>query len=527
MKIYYKEIEHSVGFCSKITLILHQNMKKVALIILDGWGHGKQNNSNAIFKANTPFIDNLYETVPHNELRTDGLKVGLPDGQMGNSEVGHMNIGGGRVVYQDLVKINNDIETGDFNENTQLNQALEKAKTKKCGFHIMGLASDGGIHSHINHLYAICDLAIRKGLENIFIHAFTDGRDTDPKSGVTYISNLTKRYKNTSVQLASIMGRYYAMDRDNRWERTAIAYNGLTLGKGIESSNLIEEIQDSYKNGITDEFLKPIINIENNNPVGLIKENDVVLCFNFRKDRCRQITSALTQKDILKENIKRINLNYYTMTKYDNNFKNISVLFDKEILTNTLGEIIAKQGRSQLRIAETEKYPHVTYFFSGGKETTFKNEHRVLIPSPKVSTYDLQPEMSAKKITESCIAQIKSTKPDFICLNFANPDMVGHTGDFNAVITALETIDNCTNKLINHMDDYTILIIADHGNAEYMINKDGSPNTAHTTNKVPIFLVNSNYQSISSGKLADIAPTILTLMNIEKPKEMTGNSLLI
>jgi len=501
-------------------------MKKVALIILDGWGHGKEDDSNAIFKAKTPFIDNLYKTVPNNELRTDGLKVGLPDGQMGNSEVGHMNIGAGRVVNQDLVKINKDIETGDFYENNHLNEAIEKAKKNRCGFHIMGLNSDGGIHSHIKHLYAICDLAIEKGLENIFIHAFTDGRDTDPKSGITYISNLTKRYKNTSVQLASIMGRYYAMDRDNRWERTAIAYNGLTLGQGIQNSNLIEEIQNSYDNGITDEFLKPIINVKNNKPIGLIKEDDVVLCFNFRKDRCRQITSSLTQKDILEKNMKRMNLNYYTMTKYDNNFKNISVLFDKNILKNTLGEILSKNGYSQLRIAETEKYPHVTYFFSGGKEAAFENENRVLVNSPKVATYDLKPEMSAQTLSESCIAEIKSTKPDFICLNFANPDMVGHTGDFKAVVNALETIDSCTNKLINHMGDYTILIIADHGNAEYMINADGSPNTAHTTNKVPIFLVNSAYQSINPGKLADIAPTILTLMSIEKPKEMTGNSLL-
>ncbi len=501
-------------------------MKKVALIILDGWGHGNEDESNAIKKAKTPFIDSLYNTSINNELVTHGLDVGLPKGQMGNSEVGHMNIGAGRIVFQDLVKINQHIKERKLEKNKTLVEAFKKAKENDKTFHIMGLLSDGGIHSHIEHLYEICDLGIKNGLKNILIHAFTDGRDTDPKSGIKYISELEKKYKNTIVKLASVTGRYYAMDRDKRWERTAIAYNALTKGKGELSNNICQTIENNYDNDVTDEFLKPIINTKHKKPIGVIKDGDVVLCFNFRKDRCRQISSSLTQEDFLEKDMKKFDLSYYTMTNYDKTFKNINVLFEKEILHNTLGEGISKKGLSQLRIAETEKYPHVTYFFSGGKESEFQKENRVLVPSPKVATYDLKPEMSAKELTLACIQEIQSNQPDFICLNFANPDMVGHTGDFQAVIKAVETIDECTNNLVKNMEEYIIMIIADHGNAEYMLNTDKSPNTAHTTNKVPIFLINSNYKKIKSGKLADIAPTILKIMNIEKPKEMTGTNLL-
>ena len=501
-------------------------MKKVALIILDGWGHGKNNESNAISKANTPFIDSLYSTSINNELTTHGLDVGLPKGQMGNSEVGHMNIGAGRVVYQDLVKINQEIENKKFEKNKILIKALSSAKKNKKTFHVIGLISDGGVHSHINHLYEICDLGIKVGIEKILIHGFTDGRDTDPKSGIKYISQLQKKYKKTAVKIASITGRYYAMDRDKRWERTAIAYNALTQGKGKLTQNICKEIEYNYNNNVTDEFLKPIINTKDNLPIGTIKSGDIVLCFNFRKDRCRQISSVLTQKNFPVNNMKKINLGYYTMTNYDNSFKNIQVLFRKETLQNTLGEIISKKGLSQLRIAETEKYPHVTYFFSGGKESPFEKENRILVPSPKVATYDLKPEMSAKELTLSCIKEINNNNPDFICLNFANPDMVGHTGDFQAVKKALETVDKCTKNLVKNMNKYTIMIIADHGNAEHMLNNNKSPNTAHTTNKVPVFLINSIYKKIKSGKLADVAPTILKIMNIEKPKKMTGISLL-
>ncbi len=501
-------------------------MKKVALIILDGWGHGNKDESNAIKQAKTPFIDSLYNTSINNELITHGLDVGLPEGQMGNSEVGHMNIGAGRIVFQDLVKINQDIKEKKIEKNKTLLEAFKKAKENDKTFHIIGLLSDGGIHSHINHLYEICDLGIKSGLKSILIHGFTDGRDTDPRSGIKYISQLEKKYQNSIVKLASVTGRYYAMDRDKRWERTSIAYHALTAGKGELSNNIQQTIENNYNNDVTDEFLKPIINTKGGEPMGVIKSGDIILCFNFRKDRCRQISYALTQENLAENNMKKLDLSYYTMTNYDKTFKNINVLFEKEILHNTLGEVISKKGLSQLRIAETEKYPHVTYFFSGGKESNFQKEKRVLVPSPKVATYDLKPEMSAKELTLACLEEIESKKPDFICLNFANPDMVGHTGDFQAVIKAVETIDECVNNLVKNMEEYTIMIIADHGNAEYMLNNDKSPNTAHTTNKVPVFLINSNHKKIKSGKLADIAPTILSIMNIEKPKEMTGNNLL-
>ena len=502
-------------------------MKKTALIILDGWGHGENNDSNAIYKANTPFIDSLYKKFPNSELITHGEMVGLPKDQMGNSEVGHMNIGAGRIVNQDLLRINKDIKKGDFKTNPTLLEAIDNAKKNNKTIHIVGLISDGGIHSHINHLYNICDLIIKHNVEKVFIHGFTDGRDTDPKSGLKFVKSILEKYQNTNVKLASISGRYYAMDRDNRWERTALAYHALTNGKGKQTDDILNEIKESYNNNITDEFIKPIIKVDRHGPIGKIEDNDIVICFNFRKDRCRQITSVLTQKNKPKYGMDKMQLSYYTMTNYDKSFKEINILYNKDVINNTLGEVISNKGLSQLRIAETEKYPHVTYFFSGGKEKPFKNEKRVLINSPKVATYDLLPAMSSKEVTKACIDEINKNKPDFVCLNYANPDMVGHTGDIQAVTQALEIIDSNVENLINHYikNDYTIVMIADHGNAEYMINEDGSPNTAHTLNKVPIFLINSNYSKISKGKLADVAPTLLKIMNIDIPDDMTGKVL--
>ena len=504
-------------------------MRKTALIILDGWGHGKKNDSNAIYRAKTPFIDSLYNKYPNNELTTHGEMVGLPKGQMGNSEVGHMNIGAGRIVNQDLQRINKDIKDGLFQTNPTLLEAIEKAKKENKPIHIIGLMSDGGIHSHINHLYNICDLTIKHNIKQVFIHGFTDGRDTDPKSGMVFIKSTIEKYQNTNIKLASITGRYYAMDRDKRWERIALAYQALIEGKGKKTTNILSEIYNSYSNDITDEFIKPIIQIDKQGrPIGTIQEGDIVICFNFRKDRCRQITSVLTQKDEPQYEMRKMQLSYYTMSNYDKSFGGINVIYNKDILYNTIGEVIANTGLTQLRIAETEKYPHVTYFFSGGKEEPFEKEKRVLINSPKVSTYDLKPSMSANEVTKACIEEINNNQPDFICLNYANPDMVGHTGDIQAVIQALETIDLNTQKLVQNCikKDYTIIIIADHGNAEYMINDDGTPNTAHTQNKVPIFLINSHYKNISTGKLADVAPTLLKIMNINIPSEMDGKILI-
>ena len=502
-------------------------MKKTALIILDGWGHGENNDSNAIYRANTHFIDSLYKKFPNSELITHGEMVGLPKDQMGNSEVGHMNIGAGRIVNQDLLRINKDIKKGDFKTNPTLLEAIDNAKKNNKTIHIAGLISDGGIHSHINHLYNICDLIIKHNVEKVFIHGFTDGRDTDPRSGLKFVKSILEKYQNTNVKLASISGRYYAMDRDNRWKRTALAYHALTNGKGKQTDDILNEIKESYNNNITDEFIKPIIKVDRHGPIGKIEDNDIVICFNFRKDRCRQITSVLTQKNKPKYGMDKMQLSYYTMTNYDKSFKEINILYNKDVINNTLGEVISNKGLSQLRIAETEKYPHVTYFFSGGKEKPFKNEKRVLINSPKVATYDLLPAMSSKEVTKACIDEINKHKPDFVCLNYANPDMVGHTGDIQAVTQALEIIDSNVENLINHYikNDYSIVMIADHGNAEYMINEDGSPNTAHTLNKVPIFLINSNYSKISKGKLADVAPTLLKIMNIDIPDDMTGKVL--
>ena len=503
-------------------------MKKVALLILDGWGHGNETQSNAMKNANTPFVDSLYKNYPNSELLTDGEHVGLPTGQMGNSEVGHLNIGAGRVVYQDLVKINKAVSEDSFKDNKELIKAFDYAKREKKDVHFMGLVSDGGIHSHEKHLHHLCELADSAGLKDVFIHAFTDGRDTDPKSGKGFIENLEAKTANISAELVSVIGRYYAMDRDKRWERVQLAYDLLVNSKGHKSTDLSASINESYANGITDEFIKPITKVDENGvSIASIKEGDLVICFNFRTDRCREITSVLTQVNMPEYNMAKLNLNYITMTIYDQSFKGIPVLFYKNNLQNTLGEVLSENNKTQIRIAETEKYPHVSFFFSGGREEPFTGEKRIMIPSPKVATYDLQPAMSAQNICDAIISEIESNPTDFICLNFANPDMVGHTGVYNAVVKALETVDDCAKQVVEAglKQDYAFIIIADHGNADYMINEDGTPNTAHTTNPVPCFLINTDYTEIKNGKLADVAPTVLKLMNVTIPKEMDGDIL--
>ena len=502
--------------------------KKVILMILDGWGNSPDPKVSAIDNADTNFIDSLYKKYPFSNLRTDGLHVGLPDGQMGNSEVGHMNLGAGRIVYQDLAKINISIEQNKFKKEKVIEETFEFAKNNNKNIHFLGLISDGGVHSHINHLKALIDIAKDYNIES-YIHGFTDGRDVDPKSGSEYISDLNEYVKNSPVQIASITGRYYAMDRDNRWERIKLAYDALVNAEGEKSSNLISSIENNYANGCTDEFIKPIIKVDSNNqPVSRIKNDDVVIFFNFRTDRGRELTKVLSQEDNLEFNMKKLNLHYVTMTNYDNTFSNINVVFNKSNLDNTLGEILEKNNKNQLRISETEKYPHVTFFFSGGRENIFKGESRILKNSPKVATYDLKPEMSAYEITDSLVKEINLGTHDFICLNFANGDMVGHTGSMKAAIKACESVDKCVEAVIKsaNKNNYTTILIADHGNCETMINPDGTPNTAHTTNPVPIILVDNDLKNIKNGILGDIAPTILKLMGIEKPKEMTQESLI-
>lgn len=503
-------------------------MKKVALLILDGWGIGDQSKSDAIANANTPFMDSLYKTYPHSTLKTSGEDVGLPDGQMGNSEVGHLNIGAGRVVYQDLALINKAIKEKTIDENATLNAAFDYAKKANKNVHLLGLVSDGGVHSSQEHLHYLCDMAKRKGLSNVFIHAFTDGRDTDPKSGLHYLSQLENHLKTSTGKIASVVGRYYSMDRDNRWERVKVAYDLLVKGEGKKTKQLLKAIEESYASNITDEFIKPIVQVdEAGNPIAVIQENDVVLCFNFRTDRCREITQVLSQTDKPEFGMHKLSLYYVTMTNYDHTFKNVHVVYGKDDLIMTLGEVIGSRGKKQIRIAETEKYPHVTFFFSGGREKEFPGEKRLLVPSPKVATYDLQPEMSAILLTDAIIPEIESGEPDFICLNFANADMVGHTGSYPAVIKAVETVDTCAKRVVEAglKNNYSFIIIADHGNSDYMINPDGTPNTAHTTNPVPCILIDPQYKHIKNGKLADIAPTILKLMDIPVPKEMSGEIL--
>jgi 2,3-bisphosphoglycerate-independent phosphoglycerate mutase len=502
-------------------------MEKVILIILDGWGIPQNPKVSAIDLAYTPFIDSLYGKYPHSYLNASGLAVGLPDGQMGNSEVGHMNIGAGRIVYQDLVKINQAFERKEIHQNKTLLEAFQYAKEKNKNIHFIGLVSDGGVHSHINHLKGLCDIAKESGHEKVFIHVFTDGRDTDPQSGRGFVEDLQKHIKGSKVQIASLIGRYYAMDRDKRWERVKLAYDLLVKGEGEETENILEAIQKSYEVGVTDEFIKPI-KVKN---TPNIEEGDVVLCFNFRTDRGREITQVLTQADFPDFGMKKLSLHYITLTNYDDTFENVKVIFDKDNLSNTLGEVLAKAGKKQIRIAETEKYPHVTFFFSGGREETFEGEKRILCPSPKVATYDLKPEMSAYEIAEAICPELEKREADFICLNFANPDMVGHTGSMEAAMKACETVDRCTEKVVTTAlaNGYQVIIIADHGNADYMINEDGSPNTAHTTNLVPCILVSNNLQHIKlkNGVLANVAPTILDLMGIPKSAEMNEESLLV
>ncbi|HNP33970.1 MAG TPA: 2,3-bisphosphoglycerate-independent phosphoglycerate mutase [Flavobacterium sp.] len=503
--------------------------KKVILMILDGWGKSPDPKVSAPDNADIPFINSLYTKYPNAQLRTDGLNVGLPEGQMGNSEVGHMNLGAGRIVYQDLAKINLAVDNKTFNKEKAILDAFHYAKEYKKPVHFLGLVSDGGVHSHINHLKGLIDATYEAGLENVFIHAFTDGRDVDPKSGIGFIEDISNHIKGTSVKLATIIGRYYAMDRDKRWERVKQAYDLLVLGTGTHSKDAIKSIEESYTKDVTDEFIAPIVMTnENDEPVATIKEGDVIIFFNFRTDRGRELTEVLSQKDHLDFNMHKMNLYYVTMTNYDDTFNNIYRIFDKDNLTETLGEVLEKNNKKQIRIAETEKYPHVTFFFSGGREEPFEGETRILRNSPKVATYDLQPEMSAFELADALVPELKKGEADFVCLNFANGDMVGHTGVMEAAIKACEAVDKCVEKVITAAleNDYTTIVIADHGNCETMINPDGSPNTAHTTNPVPIILVDKDLKTIHNGVLGDLAPTILELMGIEKPAVMTQHSLL-
>ena len=498
--------------------------KKVILIIMDGWGLGKVKSSDAIQHANTPFVSSLYAKYPNTTLVTCGEEVGLPDGQMGNSEVGHLNLGAGRIVYQELQRINVAIRTGEFENNEVLLKAIRYAKENNKPLHLMGLVSNGGVHSHINHLKTLTSLCAREGLQNVLIHAFTDGRDTDPKSGLGFLTELAEHLKNTVGNIATVTGRYYAMDRDKRWERVKLAYDAMVHGSGLEAGDVLEAVKNSYAAGVTDEFIKPIINSSFKG----IKEDDAVICFNFRTDRCREITQVLTQTDMADAGMKKLDLQYTTMTQYDHSFKNVNVVFENDDLKNTLGEILQQNKRTQIRIAETEKYPHVTFFFSGGREVPFEGERRIMIPSPKVATYDLQPEMSAYEVTEAILPELKNKSADFVCLNYANADMVGHTGVWNAVIKAVETVDSCVEKVVTAAleNDYVVFLTADHGNADYEINENGTPNTAHTLNLVPFFIIDNNWHgTVSPGKLGDIAPTILTMMNLPIPNEMKGTIL--
>jgi 2,3-bisphosphoglycerate-independent phosphoglycerate mutase len=497
-------------------------------MILDGWGLGTKPSVSAIDKAKTPYIDSLYNKYPNSELITYGPGVGLPEGQMGNSEVGHMNLGAGRIVYQDYARINLDILNNNFQNLKNLKNPLNKIQKNKKKLHLIGLTSDGGVHSHIKHLEAILNITKEMHLSNVYVHAFTDGRDVDPKSGIEFIKRIEKSTENSGAKLASVIGRYYAMDRDKRWERTKKCYDLLVKGVGLQTSNFIDSVQESYRKNITDEFIEPLIKVDKNGKSnGLIENGDYVIFFNFRTDRGRQLTEVLTQSDI--KDMRKLNLNFITMTNYDESFKGVKNIYDKDNLDDTLGEILSKNNKTQIRIAETEKYPHVTFFFNGGREKPYKNEKRILCQSPKVATYDLKPEMSAFEITNSIIPEIEKREVDFICLNFANPDMVGHTGIMSAAIKACETVDNCSKKIIEKAkaNDYSIMVIADHGNSDIMINDDNSPNTAHTTNPVPFIMIDNDIKKISNGVLGDIAPTILELMNINKPQKMTGKSLIV
>jgi 2,3-bisphosphoglycerate-independent phosphoglycerate mutase len=504
--------------------------QKAILIIMDGWGLGKVSSSDAIQHARVPFVNSLYKTYPNATLITCGEDVGLPAGQMGNSEVGHLNLGAGRIVYQELERINVAVRTGELAKHPQLLEAIHHAKNTTGALHLMGLVSNGGVHSHINHLKALVDVCKNEGLTKVYIHAFTDGRDTDPKSGLGFLTDLQNHLDISVGKIATVSGRYYAMDRDKRWERVKLAWDCLVKGEGQQASNALDAVQRSYAADITDEFIKPTVIVDTNKePVALIKDGDTVLCFNFRTDRCREISEVLTQQDHPDFGMHKLNLDYTTMTLYDHKFQNVRVIFENDNLNNTLGEVLTANGKKQIRIAETEKYPHVTFFFSGGREEPFEGESRILVPSPKVATYDLQPEMSAAEITDHLVPEIEKESADFICLNYANTDMVGHTGVFSAAIKAAETVDACVQRVVTAALEhgYTIFLTADHGNADYMINEDGSPNTAHTLNLVPLFVIDKTWRgTVKSGKLGDIAPSILTVMGLPIPKEMTGNVLI-
>jgi 2,3-bisphosphoglycerate-independent phosphoglycerate mutase len=504
------------------------NNKKTFLMILDGWGIGDGTKADVISVVPTPNITTLKKNYPNNRLFACGEDVGLPDGQMGNSEVGHLNIGAGRIIYQDLVKINKECRTGEIKHNKILKDAFSYARDNNKQVHFLGLMSDGGVHSLDKHLYYLCDMTMDYGLKNVFIHGFGDGRDTDPRSGKGYMKNLLDHLKKSNGEVASFIGRYYAMDRDKRWERIKKGYDLIVNGKGTPATDILDAMQKSYDQGVTDEFMKPIIVVNNEgNPVGKVKEGDVIIFFNFRNDRAKELTIVLTQKDMPENSMKTIPLYYCTMTPYDATFKGLHVIYPKENADNTIGEVLAAAGKTQLRIAETEKYAHVTFFFSGGREEKFENEDRILIPSPKVATYDLQPEMSAYLVKDAVIKAIETEKYDFICLNFANGDMVGHTGVYEAIMKAVATIDEVAGAVVSaaRSKGYEVLIIADHGNADKALNEDGTPNTAHSLNPVPCILVSDDYKEIKEGILADVAPTLLKIMGIQIPKEMTGKVL--
>jgi 2,3-bisphosphoglycerate-independent phosphoglycerate mutase len=504
--------------------------KKIILIIMDGWGLGKVASADAIKNAKTPFVSSLYSKYPNTTLITCGEAVGLPDGQMGNSEVGHLNLGAGRIVYQELQRINVAVRDGSFAKNEILLNAIRFAKKNNKPIHLLGLVSNGGVHSHIEHLKALTDVCKNEKLSEVFIHAFTDGRDCDPKSGLGFIKELQEHLNGSVGKIASVSGRYYAMDRDKRWERIKLAYDAFVNGVGEKATDAIEAVENSYKKNVTDEFIKPtVIVAEDQQPLAKIKDGDVAICFNFRTDRCREITQVLTQMDLPDHDMKKLSLHYTTMTDYDKTYKDVNVIFETDNLNNTLGEILAQHGLKQIRIAETEKYPHVSFFFSGGREKPFDGEKRIMISSPKVATYDLKPEMSAFEVTDALLPEIKNKTVDFICLNYANADMVGHTGVWQAAIKAVETVDKCVSQVVTTglENGYTTFLTADHGNSDYMINEDGSPNTAHTMNLVPFFIIDKEWKGkIEPGKLGDIAPTILTMMQLPIPKEMTGEILI-
>jgi 2,3-bisphosphoglycerate-independent phosphoglycerate mutase len=508
---------------------MNQKNRKVILVIMDGWGLGKVPAADAIQHARVPFTDSLYQRYPNTTLVTCGEAVGLPPGQMGNSEVGHLNLGAGRIVYQELQRINKAIADGELAQNATLRNSFQYAIEHKKPLHLLGLVSDGGVHAHIEHLIALVNIAHQAGVQDIFIHAFTDGRDTDPKSGKGFLTQLENSIAG-KAKIASVSGRYYAMDRDKRWERVKLAYDALVQATGQTASIALQAIESAYASNITDEFILPTVIVdEQDQALTKINPQDAVICFNFRTDRCREITQVLTQIDLPEFNMQKLALHYTTFTEYDKNYQNIGVVFATDNLNNTIGEVLEKNGRTQIRIAETEKYPHVSFFFSGGREKPFVGEERIMIPSPKVATYDLQPQMSAKELTAAILPEIEKGKTDYICLNYANADMVGHTGVWQAAIEAVETVDDCVAQVVTAglKNDYTIFLTADHGNADYMVNPDGSPNTAHTLNPVPLFIIDKEWHgSIDAGKLGDIAPTILTMMNIPVPPEMTGNILI-